>query len=83
MGAVVTHSPVTAVRRVERIAVGLRQGEPGEVLADLRCVGAARLRGQRAGGQGDDVDLEHGRERLGQLERGATPTPWHDRHRVL
>jgi hypothetical protein len=35
VGAVVAHSPVAAVAGVERVAVGLRRGEPGEVLANL------------------------------------------------
>ena len=47
MGAVVADRPVARVAILQRVAFGVGVGEPREVLADLRGVGAARLVGQR------------------------------------
>jgi hypothetical protein len=81
--AVVTDRPVTRVAICERVAVGVGVGEPREVLADLRGVGAARLLGQRSPRERRDVLVEDLGERLGQADGGATAPARRRRARVL
>ena len=55
---VVAHGPVASVSRVQRVAVAPGLREPGEELADLRLVGAARLVRQRSRPQRRHVLVE-------------------------
>jgi hypothetical protein len=77
--AVVAHRPVTRVTGIQHVAFGVGVGEPREVLADLRRVGAARLIGTAARRAVRGVLLKDRCERLDQVDGGAAAA----RRRIL
>jgi hypothetical protein len=83
MRAVVTYSPVARVASSKRVAFGVGVGEPREVLADLRGVGAAGLLRQRRPFERRVVVVEPAGKRLRQDDSGAAAARRRDPGRVL
>ncbi len=83
VGAVVADRPVACSGRVQRLAVDVRDGQPGEKLPHLRRVRAARLVRQRRRLQRRRVVLQNSARRPVQRDRHPSPPARRDRSRVL
>ncbi len=83
VGAVVAHPPVAGVGAGEWVAVEVSDSQPGQVLPDLRGVGAASLGAERSRREVAGVGVEHPGEGGGQVQRSSPSTPLRAGGRVL